>query len=42
MQMDTGLLRVEGVCCNPASGKTGLNPLTLADCQQCPVRRPIR
>jgi hypothetical protein len=41
MQMDTGLLKVEGVCCNPASGKTGLNPLTLADCRECPVRRAI-
>ncbi len=41
MQMDTGLLQIDGVCCNPASGKTGRNLLTLADCQQCPVRRAI-
>ncbi len=42
MQMDSGLLKIDGVCCNPASGKTGRHLLTLADCQQCPVRRAIR
>ena len=41
MQMDTGLLEIDGVCCNPASGKTGRHLLTLADCQQCSVRRAI-
>ena len=42
MQMDTGLLQIDGVCCNPASGKTGRDLLTLAHCQQCLVRRVIR
>jgi hypothetical protein len=40
MQLDTGLLAVDGACASPASGKHG-RTLTLADCHTCPVRRAI-
>ena len=40
MHEDSGLLQIDGVCCWPPSGKCGRHTLTLADCRQCPVRRP--
>ncbi len=41
MNNDSGLLRVEGVCMDPRSGKKGHETLTVAHCQQCSVRRSI-
>ena len=41
VRLDAGLLLVDGVCVNPASGKRGRDLLTLAHCRQCPVCRAI-
>ena len=42
MNNDNGLLKVEGICMDPRSGRKGHETLTVAHCQQCPVRRPIQ